>query len=37
MRAPLPPRSPRACHGVDRRAEDSFAIIVTDAQSPGPR
>ena len=37
MSAPLPPRSARPCHGADRRIDDSFAIVVTDAQPPGPR
>jgi hypothetical protein len=37
MSAPLPPRSARAASGLDRRIEDSVAIVVADAQSPGPR
>ena len=37
MSAPLPPRSARAAPGLERRIEDSLAIVVVDAQSPGPR
>lgn len=37
MNASLPPRSARAAPGGDRRIEDSLAIVVTDAKSPGPR